>query len=102
MRDAKDDTTWYKARLVAYGNFQLKFEGYFKLYAPVACIELIRLVLAIATVHGFTVNQLGVKGAFFHTVLPANERILVMLPKIDGIPSANGRIVRLKKSFYGL
>lgn len=101
-RDSHGDVAKYKARLVVRGNLQSNETDYAALYAPVACIELVRLLLAVSVVKSFVVDQLDVKSAFLHADLPATDNIWVKLPKISGISRADGSLVKLRKSLYGL
>ena len=101
-RDEMGNISRFKARLVVRGNFQNEFEDYAELYAPVASIELVRLIITIAIRSGLVINQLDVKGAFLHALLPESDCIWIYLPKVEGVPNANGRIVKLRKSLYGL
>nr|GEY53806.1 hypothetical protein [Tanacetum cinerariifolium] len=55
-----------KARLVAQGHTQEEGIDYEEVFAPVARIEAIRLLLAYASFMGFTVYQMDVKSAFLY------------------------------------
>lgn len=101
-RNAHGQISRLKARLVVRGNFQEDAVDYAELYAPVACVELVRLMLAVAVQKNYTISQVDIKGAFLHAKLPENDHIWVRLPKIDGVSAANGQIVKLVKSLYGL
>ena len=56
----------YKARLVANGYVQRHGVDYDEVFAPVARIETIRLIIALAASHGWEVHHLDVKTAFLH------------------------------------
>ena len=101
-RDPMGKPARFKARLVARGKFQADPIDYTELYAPVACIEMVRILLSIAVAKSWSIDQLDVKGAFLHAALPKSENIWLRLPKIDGVPPASGQIVSLKKPLYGL
>lgn len=101
-RDSLGRPARFKGRLVARGNFQSKDVDYLEIYAPVACIELVRTIITIAIAMGWDIEQVDVKGAFLHATLPKDERVFILLPKIKGISSANGQLVELIKSLYGL
>ena len=47
-REANGSPVHFKARLVARGNFQTDDFNYAELYAPAACIDSVRVLLAIA------------------------------------------------------
>lgn len=83
-------------------NFQPIIDIDAKLYAPVPCIELVRLILEIVSFQIYTVIQLDVIRAFLHAILPAADNILVKLPNIYGVPTANGQVFTVSKSLYGL
>lgn len=92
----------YKARLAVRGNFQNDVTNYAELYAPVACIELVRLMLAVAVAKAWSVNQLDVKSAFLYATLSDTDRVWIQLPTVNGVPEANGRIAGFIKSLCGL
>lgn len=56
----------YKARLVAKGYVQKQGIDYDEVFAPVARIETIRLIIALAASKGWEIHHLDVKTAFLH------------------------------------
>ena len=68
----------YKARLVAKGYTQLHGVDYTEVFASVACMETIWLVVAFAAQRKWTIYQLEVKSAFLHGKL--NEVVFVKQP----------------------
>jgi hypothetical protein len=69
FRNKQDEhgvVTRNKARLVAKGYSQVKGLDFGETYAPVARLESIRILLAYATYHGFTLYQMDVKSAFLN------------------------------------
>ncbi|GJR61554.1 retrovirus-related pol polyprotein from transposon TNT 1-94 [Tanacetum coccineum] len=62
-----------KARLVAQGYNQQEGIDYDETYAPVARLESIRILLAIACANDFKLYQLGVKSAFLNSFI--NEEV---------------------------
>jgi hypothetical protein len=56
----------YKAQLVAKGYSQVHGIDYTETFAPVAKMDSIRLVLAIAASHKWEVHHMDVKSAFLH------------------------------------
>jgi hypothetical protein len=64
-----------KARLVAQGFTQIEGLDFSKMYAPVARLELIRILLAYATHHDFKLYQMDVKSAFLNG--PISELVYV-------------------------
>ena len=72
-RDENGLPARFKARLVARGNEQSDEFDYFELYAPVACIEAVRILLAVAVCKDWCVDHLDIKGAFLYALLPLSE-----------------------------
>lgn len=56
----------YKARLVVKGYAQQYGVDYTEVFAPVAKLDTIRLIFALATQHNWDVFQLDVKSEFLH------------------------------------
>ncbi|KAL8090653.1 hypothetical protein AgCh_039909 [Apium graveolens] len=56
----------YKARLVAKGFRQREGIDYFDTYSPVARMTTIRMLIALAFVHGLIIHQMDVKTTFLH------------------------------------
>ncbi|GJS49538.1 zinc finger, CCHC-type containing protein [Tanacetum coccineum] len=65
-RDADGKIIKYKARLVAKAYVQEQGIDFDEVFAPVARIETVRLILALAAYHGWQVHHLDVKSAFLH------------------------------------
>lgn len=101
-RDGQVGISKYKARLFVRENFQTDASDYAALFFPVAFIELIRLMLAIPVSKGYSIDPLDMNGAFLHATLPESENIWICFLKIAGVSSADGLLVRLVKSLYGL
>lgn len=90
----------YKARLVAKGYTQQHRVDYTEVFVPVARMETIRLVVAIAAQRGWTIYQLGVKSAFLHGEL--NEEVFVEQPCGYVQKGNEQKVYKLKKALYGL
>lgn len=86
-RNAHGSISKYKARLVAKGYVQRHGVDYEEVFAPVARIETIRLVIAIAASKGWEIHHLDVKTAFLRRI----ERIVYVGPLQEntGIPTTN-------------
>ena len=89
-----------KARLVAQGYTQVEGIDFDETFAPVARLESIRLLLAIACFMRFKLFQMDVKSAFLNGVL--QEEVFVAQPKGFEDPKHPTYVYRLKKALYGL
>ena len=99
-RNSHGDIVRYKARLVAKGYVQKFGIDYEEVFAPVARMETIRVLLALAAQEGWQVHHMDVKSAFLNGEL--EEEVYVKQP--DGYIK-KGRehlVMRLKKALYGL
>jgi hypothetical protein len=77
-RDATGDIVKHKARLVAKGYAQREGVDFEEVFAPVARMETVRLLLALAAHSGWEVHHMDVKSAFLNGVL--NEEVYVSQP----------------------
>nr|GEU31193.1 hypothetical protein [Tanacetum cinerariifolium] len=89
-----------KARLVAQGHTQEEEIDYKEVFAPVAQIEAIRLLLAYASFMGFTVYQMDVKSAFLYGTI--DEEVYVMQPLGFQDPLFPDKVYKVEKAMYGL
>lgn len=88
----------YKARLVARGFSQRFGYDYTDTYAPVARLDTVRTVLAVANQERLEVHQMDVKTAFLNGIL--REEIYMTLPEgVDGGPDV---VCKLNRALYGL
>jgi hypothetical protein len=58
-----------KARLVGQGYSHVEGLDFGETFAPVACLEAIRILLAFAASKGFKLYQMDVKSAFLNGVI---------------------------------
>ena len=89
-----------KARLVAQGYFQMEGVDYDETFAPVACIESIRIILALACHLKFKLYQMDVKTAFLIGFLKKDVYVAQAKGFID--PHFSDHVLYLKKPLYGL
>ncbi|GJX48459.1 retrovirus-related pol polyprotein from transposon TNT 1-94 [Tanacetum coccineum] len=89
-----------KARLVAQGYNQQEGIDYDETYAPVARLESIRILLAIACANDFKLYQMDVKSAFLNGFI--NEEVYVAQPPGFIDFQKPNYVYKLKKALYGL
>ncbi|KAD7476922.1 hypothetical protein E3N88_00058 [Mikania micrantha] len=99
-RDAKDQITKHKAPLVAKGYIQQQGVVYEEVFAPVARLETIILVLALLAQNSWPVHHLDVKTAFLHGDL--NEEVFVEHPEGFERKGQEHKVYKLIKALYGL
>lgn len=90
----------FKARLVAKGYAQRHGVDYTEVFAPVARLDTIRTILAIAAEYSWAVFQLDVKSAFLHGEL--KEEVFVQQPEGFIKKGEEDKVYKLKKALYGL
>jgi hypothetical protein len=87
----------YKARLVAKGCLQ-QAEVDFEVFAPVARMESIRLVLTLVVDEGLAVHHMDMKTTFLNGELA--EEVYVQQPQV--FAGEEGKVLRLRRALYGL
>nr|GEX66734.1 retrovirus-related Pol polyprotein from transposon TNT 1-94 [Tanacetum cinerariifolium] len=89
-----------KARLVAKGYAQEDGIDFEESFAPVTCLEAVRIFVAYVTHKSFPIYQMDVKTAFLNG--PLKEEIYVAQP--DGFVDLDHpkKVYRLRKALYGL
>ena len=98
--DSEGEVIMNKARLVAQGYSQEEGIDYDETYAPVARLESVRLLLAVACHMKFDLFQMDVKSAFLNGLL--KEEVYVEQPKGFEDPHQGDHIYNLNKALYGL
>jgi hypothetical protein len=58
-----------KARLVAQGFSQVEGLDFWEIFAPIAHLEVIKILLAFAVFKGFKLYQMNVKSVFLNCVI---------------------------------
>ncbi|CAM8953789.1 unnamed protein product [Rhodiola kirilowii] len=100
MQEELGTITRNKARLVVQGYTQIEGVDFDETFAPVARLEAIRLLLALACHLKFKLFQKDVKSAFLNGLL--NGEVYVVQPKGFEDPHHPDHVYRLKKALYGL
>jgi hypothetical protein len=99
-QDEHGVVTRNKAQLVAKGYSQVEGLDFDEIYAPVARLESIRILLAYATYHGFKLYQMDVKSAFLNG--PIKEEVYVEQPPGFEDSEYPSHVYKLSKALYGL
>ena len=86
--------------MVAKGYVQRHGVDYDKVFAPVARIETIRLIIGLASSKGWEIHHLDVKTAFLHGEL--KEEVFVEQPEGFLAKGKETKVYKLKKALYGL
>ena len=89
-----------KARLVAKGYVQKQGIDFEEVFAPVARLDTVRLLLAMAANWGWQVHHLDVKTAFLDGELV--EDVYVSQPEGFVIKGKEQLVLKLSKALYGL
>ena len=100
MKHKADGTTeHFKARPVAKGYTQTYEIDYIDTFAPIAKINIVRVLLSITLNLDWPLQQFDVKNAFLHGEL--SKEVYMDLPQWCMIPEVHCRkVCKLKKSLY--
>jgi hypothetical protein len=82
-----------KARLVAQGYSQVEGLDFRETFAPVARLEAVRILLALATAKGIKLYQMDVKNIFLNGVI--QEEVYVRQPPGFESPKFSDRVYKL-------
>jgi hypothetical protein len=85
---------------VAKGYAQREGVDFDQVFAPMARIETVKLLIALATQQGWKVHHMDVKSAFLNGDL--REEVYVQLPPGFVVKGSSGKVLRLNKALYGL
>lgn len=99
-RNSDGSINKYKTRLVTKGYIQKHGVDFNEVFAPVARIETVRLIIGIAATYGWELHHLDVKTAFFHGEL--NDEVYVVQPEGFVVKGMEAKVYKLKKTLYGL
>ena len=99
-RDEHGAIVKHKTRLVVRGFVQREGIDFEEVFASIACMESIRLLLALAVAKDWHVHHLNIKSAFLNGELA--ETFFVRQPLGFAVKGAEHRVLRLRKALYGL
>jgi hypothetical protein len=99
-RDEASAIVKHKSHLVARIFVQLEGIDFDDTFAPVARMESMRLLIALAAQEGWRVHHMDVKSAFLNGDL--KEEVYMHQPPGFAIPGKEGKVLRLCKALYGL
>ena len=99
-RDEQGAVSKHKARLVVKGYAQQHGIDYDEVFAPVARLDSVRLLIALAAHEGWEVHHMDVKSAFLNGDLC--EEVYVQQPDGFVVTGREHKVLRLKKALYGL
>jgi hypothetical protein len=90
----------HKARLVAKDYIQRVGIDFDKVFAPVACLESVRMLVALAAHERWQVHHMDAKSAFLNGVI--NEEVYMQQAPGFVIAGQEEKVLRLLKALYGL
>ena len=99
-RNANGEVIKHKARLVEKGYVQKQGVDFEEVFAPVARLDIVRMILAIAANRGWQVHHLDVKTAFLNGELA--EDVYVSQPEGFVEKGKEHMVLKLSKALYGL
>lgn len=89
-----------KARLIVKGYKQKPGIDYFEVFAPVARMDTIQMIVALAAQNHWKIYQMDVKSAFLNGFL--DEEVYVEQPPGYVRKGHEAKVYKLKKALYGL
>ena len=95
-----DSIEKYKAIFVARGFFEKKGIYYDETFAPISTYTSIRVIISLAFVLGWKLQQMDVKTAFLNGKV--EQEVYVEQPEGFVIHSKESDVCKLKKALYGL
>jgi hypothetical protein len=99
-RNEAGEIVKHKARLVACGFVQQEGIDFDEVFAPVARMESVHLLLVLAAQEGWQVHHMDVKSVFLNRDL--KEEVHVHQPTRFIIAGQEGKVLRLRKALYGM
>src|SRR6266404_9735432 len=101
-QDASGKVVQHKACLVAQGFTQVEGVDYFDTYTPIAHLVSSHAIIAMANHLRLELHQVNIKGAYLNGELSVDEVLYMRHPPGYPEPGADGQVLHLRKSLYGL
>jgi Reverse transcriptase (RNA-dependent DNA polymerase) len=89
-----------KARLVAKGFSQIEGVDYDEIFLPVVRFETVWMMIALAALKKWHIQELDVKTTFLYGEL--DEELYMEQPEGFKVKGQEGKVMRLKRAIYGL
>ncbi|CAH9074982.1 unnamed protein product [Cuscuta epithymum] len=99
-KDSEGNVIKHKARLVAKGYVQRRGIDFEEVFAPVARLDTIRMLIALAAHREWKIHHLDVKSAFLNGDL--QEEVYVSQPEGFCVKNEEHKVYKLSKALYGL
>jgi hypothetical protein len=99
-RNEAGEVVKHKACLVAREFVQLEGTDFEEAFAPIARMESVCILLALAAQEGWQVHLMDMKSTFLNKDL--NEEVYIRQPAGFIVTDQEGRVLRLKKALYDL
>lgn len=99
-KDAEGNVVKHKARLVAKGYAQREGVDFDEVFAPVARLETVRVLIALATHGNWELHHMDVKSDFLNGSL--KEEVYVTQPPGFQSSKMASKVLKLNKALYGL
>lgn len=96
----KGEIDCFKAQLVAKGYKQKPDIDYFEVFASVARMDTIHMIISLATQNQWKIFQMDVKFSFLNGVL--EEEVYIEQPSGYLQQGSEGKVYKLNKALYGL
>lgn len=97
-RHADNSVKYFKSRWVCHGNHQREGIDYTETFAATSQMRTARILLALSVFFDCKTTHCDISNAFTNGIL--EEEIYMMYP--PGLKRTKGKVLRLKKSLYGL
>ena len=98
-KDVDGNVQNHKETMVARGFTKQPGIDFNETFAPAACMDTIKTILAIAAQNKWLVYQMDVKSTFLNCYL--NEEVYVEQPQVYEVPGQEHKAYGLKKALYG-